>query len=223
MSDAFGWKYMGLVLQRHDDQGPANDAEVAEWLGAAAHGDQEAWRRLVECYSRRVYALARSRLRSPELAEEITQSVFATVAAKLCGGEYSEQGRFESWLFRVGMNRVRDEVRRSARQAATADPETFSGIASREPAEAKASLQDLAAMRLAIERLTESEQETIHLRHHAGLSFKQISDLMEEPLGTVLARHHRALRKLRTMLTNTTDEQALSADGADGRDGSMDR
>ena len=51
---------------------------------------------------------SRRRSEGCELAEEITQSVFVTVASKLVGGGYTEQGRFESWLFRVAMNRIRD-------------------------------------------------------------------------------------------------------------------
>jgi RNA polymerase sigma-70 factor (ECF subfamily) len=48
--------------------------------------------------------------------------------------------------------------------------------------------------------LSESDREVIELRHHAGLSFKQIAELVNEPLGTLLARHHRALRKLKAAM-----------------------
>ena len=43
-------------------------------------------------------------------------------------------------------------------------------------------------------RLHDADREVIELRHHGGLSFKQIAELLDEPLGTLLARHHRALR-----------------------------
>jgi RNA polymerase sigma-70 factor (ECF subfamily) len=48
-----------------------------------------------------------------------------------------------------------------------------------------------------MEGLTDTDRDVIELRHHGGLSFKQIAELLDEPLGTLLARHHRALRKLR--------------------------
>jgi len=69
-----------------------------------------------------VFAMARSRVRDDDMAEEITQSVFATIATKLTRDGYDERGRFESWLFRITMNRVRDEFRRLKRHAATTDP-----------------------------------------------------------------------------------------------------
>lgn len=203
---------------RPDDPGDAPDAvrEVSEEgdlsavLRAAAGGDQGAWRVVIERYSRRVYAMAKSRVRSPELAEEVAQSVFATVAAKLGSGGYQEQGRFESWLFRVVMNRVRDEARRMARQALPTDPALMPGggaasggvNAGASPLESRAGLDGgvLAALRAALASLPDQDREVIELRHHGQMSFKAMADLLQEPLGTLLARHHRALRKLHGLL-----------------------
>lgn len=200
--------------------------ELTALLRRCGAGDQEAWRGIVNLYARRVYALARSRLvsgggqgvgsldrgqgqvrgameGSSDLAEEITQSVFVTVASKLSSGDYTEQGRFESWLFRVAMNRVRDEVRRVKRHATPTDPETMaervSGDASPVMEADERSRQEatVGLLREAMEQLSESDREIVELRHHAGLSFKQIADLLSEPMGTLLARHHRALKKLK--------------------------
>jgi RNA polymerase sigma-70 factor (ECF subfamily) len=198
--------------------------DLPRLLQAAASGDEEAWRGIVQLYARRIYALARSRLcpdaprrvgrggvefrsavsgafaHGHDAAEEVTQSVFVTIAAKLSTGQYTEQGRFESWLFRVAMNRIRDEVRRTRRQAAPTDPEVLDGAAARSD-QADAAGDQLEALKRAVASLSESDREVIELRHHAGLSFKQMSDLLSEPLGTLLARHHRALRKLKDALT----------------------
>lgn len=45
--------------------------------------------------------------------------------------------------------------------------------------------------------LSEADREIVELRHHGGLSFKQIADVLGEPMGTLLARHHRALKSSR--------------------------
>jgi RNA polymerase sigma-70 factor (ECF subfamily) len=129
--------------------------------------------------------------------------VFVTVASKLVSGEYTEQGRFEAWLFRVAMNRIRDEARRSKRR-----PDSFdAGLETETPALVADQHQPehasaLAALRAAVGQLADADREVIELRHHAGMSFKQIAELLEEPLGTLLARHHRALRKLKELLTS---------------------
>jgi len=185
---------------RGDAEDRAQDASLAPLLRAAALGDEQAWRELVERYSHRVFAMARSRRVSEEVAEEVTQSVFATLAERLRSGDYSEQGRFEPWLFRITINRVRDEIRRTRRHAEPTDPASFSGHPGKEEAERGAAGSELIALREAMGRLNESDRDVIELRHHGGLSFRQIADVLEEPLGTVLARHHRALRKLKEIL-----------------------
>ncbi len=174
------------------------ESGLADLLHQASLGNEQAWRSLVDRYSRRVFAVAKAHCGSTELAEELTQSVFVTVASKLARGQYREKGRFESWLFRVAMNRVRDEARRVRRQAVPADPVSFSAFHA--PPEIASDPARLDALRSALATLPERDREVIHLRHHAELSFNQIAELLEEPLGTLLARHHRALKKLRSML-----------------------
>jgi len=177
-------------------------ADLARLLVAASRGQEFAWREIVERYSRRVFALVKSRCRDFDLAEELTQSVFVTVAAKLGQGLYNEQGRFESWLFRVTMNRVRDHVRRIKRQATVNDSD---GLMQQRAAaaEGQAGTDDrLGALREAMGQLTDADREIIELRHHGELSFKQMAELLEEPVGTLLARHHRALKKMKEWIEN---------------------
>jgi RNA polymerase sigma-70 factor (ECF subfamily) len=188
------------------------DDDPAPLLAAASRGDSAAWSGLVGRYSRRVYALAKSRLRDHDVAEDLTQSVFATLAEKLSRGEYSELGRFEAWLFRVAANRVRDHVRRMRLRPSPHDPEVLDAS---NAAPSHATPDDTghlqrSRLRLAIERLTDLDRDIIELRHHGGLSFKQIAEVLQEPLGTLLARHHRALRKLKDLLES--DEAFTSSE-----------
>jgi RNA polymerase sigma-70 factor (ECF subfamily) len=173
--------------------------------GARAEG---AWVQLLDRYARRVFAMARAHVRDDCTAEEIAQSVFATIATTLSRGTYTEQGRFESWLFRVTMNRVRDEARRRKRHARPTDPSTLTDLrlAGQEPA-ARAGIADsgeVDRLRDALDELNDADRQVVELRHHGALSFQQIADALDEPLGTVLARHHRALKKLRTIMEEQT-------------------
>jgi RNA polymerase sigma-70 factor (ECF subfamily) len=185
-----------------------SEPDLTRLLTLATRGDQQAWREIVALYAGRVFALAKSRIRRLDLAEEITQSVFFTVASKLGSGGYAEQGRFEPWLFRVAINRIRDEIRRQRRQAEPTDPDALQALPQRSAGEADPMAELLPALRLALADLAEADREVIELRHHAGLAFNQIAQMLQEPLGTVLARHHRALRKLKDVL-----EQSASAAG----------
>ncbi len=196
-------------------------------LRLAAKGDAKAWRALVEAYSQRVFALIYSQCRNQELAEEITQATFVKIVTQLAN--YSEQGRFEPWLFRIAMNNLRDEMRRQKRQAKTIDMRSGDSDESsgpvwasmedkvvssdgtrrsgswsdgdagdgEDPATKVLRAEQVNRLRVAVAKMSEADQQIILLRHTAGLSFAEIAQTLGEPLGTVLARGHRALEKLR--------------------------
>lgn len=168
-------------------------------IARACAGDEDAWREIVSRYARRLYALVASRLRDRTAAEEVVQGVFATAAIKLRDGGYAEQGRFEAWLFRVAGNRIRDEVRRR-RRAPTVEVLSSDGPTADHGHAQSPDHAQLAGLRDAMDELSEQDREVIELRHHGGMGFKQIAELLDEPVGTLLARHHRALRKLRSIL-----------------------
>jgi RNA polymerase sigma-70 factor (ECF subfamily) len=191
--------------------------ELATLLADAAVGDERAWRQIVDAYVGRVFSIVRSQCGDADLAEEITQSTFCTVAVKL--RDYQEVGKFESWLFRIAMNRLRDEMRRRKRHASPMAEAPMANLAVAdegadapgrrgapptrvEPATSRALLEAIAS-------LNEADREIVTLRHVGGLSFKQLADSLNEPLGTLLARHHRALKKLREYL----EERGVNADG----------
>lgn len=177
----------------------ARDRATEALLAKAARGDADAWRAIVSAYAPRVHGLLVAQCRDDGLAEEITQSAFCTVAVKL--GAYVESGRFESWIFRIAVNRLRDEMRRRARQARPTDDAPMRELPARGAHRTTAAdLEIHEKLRLAMQRLSEGDREIIELRHTGGMSFRALSDYFEEPLGTLLARHHRALRKLRVLL-----------------------
>lgn len=199
----------------------SDKTELQRQLALAADGDEGAWQYLVDSYAHRVFALIRAKCNNEELAEEIAQSTFCTVAAKI--GEYTELGKFEAWLFRIAVNRLRDEMRRRARQARPMEHETLGALAggvTDDHGEEADRLAELQQLREAMTELADADQQILHLRHAAGLTFKQIAEVLDEPLGTVLARQHRALAKLRRILDpDGADESDLEEEAIDGPHG----
>lgn len=208
---------------------PTSTQGLDQTLAAAARGDDGAWRVLVQLYSTRVYALLVRQCGDRELSQEITQAAFVKVVTKI--GEYTEQGKFEAWLFRIAMNSLRDEMRRRKRQARTmdmsggSDSDTGEGAAwaaaehsvtdrqghsagdeEDSPLDQVSRAEQIERLKRAIKQLSPADQEILNLRHTAGLSFAQIAETLEQPLGTVLARGHRALAKLRKLMEEDDDE-----------------
>lgn len=207
---------------------PPTETPLGEMLRLASEGDPTSWQRLVEAYSPRVFGLLVRRCGDRELAEELTQATFVKLVINLQSfSGYEERGRFEPWLFRIAMNKLRDEMRRRKRQAvpmdmspaSTGDGETASRWAaaeeyvvmagssrSDEPADQMSQAEEHEQLRQAVATLSEADQEVIYLRHTAGLSFAQIAETLGQPLGTVLARGHRALAKLKKKLEQVEPE-----------------
>ena len=207
----------------------ATDTSLDELLSLAGAGDGDAWRQLVEQFAGRVFGLLVRQCGDRELAEEITQATFVKVVSHI--DRYDEQGRFESWLFRIAMNRLRDEMRRRKRQARPMDMSPGGNgqddgagggggqwqavqdkIVDRrdneDPFESVSRKEQIQQLKDAIATLGEADQEILHLRHTAGLSFAQIAETLEQPLGTVLARGHRALGKLKKIMLDNEQEDA---------------
>ena len=220
------------------DSGPGTKQILAQ----AAKGDQAAWRKLVETYSPRVYALLLRQCGNQELAEEICQDTFVTLVGEIGNRQrYQERGRFESWVFSIAMNRLRDEARRRKRHAVSMDmspgglnqgPALHAAeIQSRrrpgkggssevsetsgdtvDPFERVSQAEQIELLQRAVSQMNEADQKILHLRHTAGMSFRQIAEVLGQPMGTVLARGHRALSKLRQMLADPLEEKGEDAD-----------
>ena len=205
----------------------ASQNDIPGLLRQAAQGDAVAWAAIVALYTGRVYGLLLRQCRDRELAEELTQDTFVKVVSKLSDAAgYEERGRFESWLVRIASNRLRDEMRRRKRHARPIGGEgsgddggdsagvgwsAVEGAITRDagrtapdrgddPLEAVARAEQVTMLQAAIAEMSEADQQILHLRHTAGLSFAEIAESLEQPLGTVLARGHRALKKLRAAL-----------------------
>jgi RNA polymerase sigma-70 factor (ECF subfamily) len=174
--------------------------------------DPAAYDRLVELYGRRVHGFLLRMTGRPEDAEDLLQEVFLRLVRML--PNYSHEGNFEGWLFRIAANLGRDHIRRLRRSPIVA---TFSQAVEgqehddgdRRWEEADESTppdggmllgEQLDRMQWALGELSAPEREVVLLRYFSSMSFAQIAEAMGTPLGTALARSHRGLTKLRQLM-----------------------
>ena len=169
-------------------------------------GDSEAPRLLVARYGPRVFGLHMRLVGKRDVAEDLTQETLLRALAGL--KTYRPEGKFQAWLFRIAINVARDWIRRRPHEPASGlDPEGEPVATKSAVASADADLlgrERTAKVEQTLARLPVADREILSLRFYGELSFKEIARATGEPLGTVLARAHRALRKLGELLP--TDE-----------------
>lgn len=188
-----------------------DDHGLDDLLQRARRQDPAALSKLVELYSPRVFGLLYRLTGTRDAAEDLLQETFLRVVRMI--GQYEHLGKFESWLFRIAANVARDRARRLGRRPEVdlpagapddrdmpivADP----GADSENPHDRVVRSEDRQRLADELQRLPEIHREIILLRHYADMSFQEIADLLGIPLGTALARAHRALRRLRSELTD---------------------
>jgi len=179
--------------------------EIADIQSFRQQGDLEAARRLLARHEAALFGYLMRMLRQREDAEDVLQDTFRKALAALPnfqGGKY-----FKSWLFRIGHNEavncLRKRNRRVAHFAAATEPNpdlSILGPRPRQPSldgfEHLQRKERFQALHQAITCLPEAEREVVLLRLEAELPFREIAELTNAPLGTVLTRMHNAKQRL---------------------------
>lgn len=185
---------------------------LADVIRRAQLSEPAALEALVDAYSGRVFGFVYRMVGSRDDAEDLVQEVFLRVTRTI--GRYQDDGRFESWLFRIAANLARDRARRLGRQPGrvdvhAGDDASGNGGAGMDafpasgdaPDHAMQLGEDASGLSAALGQLPVAEREVIMMRHYSDMSFKEIAEFMGTPLGTALARAHRGLQRLREILS----------------------
>jgi RNA polymerase sigma-70 factor (ECF subfamily) len=174
----------------------------AELIRAYQNGEVEAFETLVQKYQRPLFTFLLRLVGNRQSAEDLFQDTFLRVLRAL--PKYQEEGRFSGWLFGIANNLAVDLRRRKRVQrryflddeaALTAAIDCHNAV--------DAEVESAEVMRLieaALQQLPEKQRQVFLLRQHGELSFKEIAELLGEPLNTVLSHMHYAVTKLRQQL-----------------------
>jgi RNA polymerase sigma factor (sigma-70 family) len=156
-------------------------------------GDDEAWRELVERFSRYVYAIAVQGFRlAPHDAEDIFQDVFARVYERL--DSLREDDAVRPWIAQLTRRLCIDRLRSGSREVET-DVESLADM----PAEDVLSdLEDAFDVHEAMAELPENCRQILDSFFARDESYRTIGDTLGLPAGTIASRISRCLDKLRT-------------------------
>jgi RNA polymerase sigma-70 factor, ECF subfamily len=177
----------------------------------AQRGDVRAFEMLVVKYQRRIERLISRMVRDTDLVQDIAQETFIRVYRAL--PQFRGDSAFYTWLYRIAVNTAKKalmDMKRdplvllSARAGEDENDETSRpGVElthSETPEALLASKEIAAAVNAAIEDLSPDLRQAITLREIEGLSYEEIADLMNCPIGTVRSRIFRARESIAVRL-----------------------
>ncbi len=196
------------------------DREVDQALVERAQkGDKRAFELLVIKYQRKLARLLSRMVRDPAEIEDITQESFIKAYRAL--PQFRGESAFYTWLYRIAVNTAKNYLVARGRRAPTTtefsseeaegfeDAELLRDIAT--PDAELQTKQIAAAVNKAVEALPEELRTAITLREIDGLSYEEIAQMMDCPIGTVRSRIFRAreaiAEKIRPMLGTGKDKR----------------
>ena len=175
---------------------------IVQAIGGRADGFEE----LVRRYQRPITSYVYRMLGDLESSLDVTQETFIKVYNSL--HKYSSEYKFSTWLYRIAHNAAIDHMRRNSHATTSIEAENPDGtyqvqIESRGPnPEQDQERREWAAEIDSVVRcLPPAYRELILLRHSRDLSYDEIAEITDLPLGTVKNRLFRAREMMRNMLT----------------------
>lgn len=179
------------------------DGDEAELIERSRSGDSAAFGVLVERYQRRVVGVALAVVHNQDDAVELAQETFVRAYENL--SKFESRSSFSTWLYRIAANLAIDFWRREGRHVVLHGEDAESEI-SRIPSLQGDSFKEVSRAELserlnkALGELTSEHRAVILLREVEGLSYDEISDILQVPRGTVMSRLHYARTRLRVIL-----------------------
>ena len=197
-----------------------SDREIDRQLvERAQRGDKRAFELLVEKYQRKLARLLSRFIRDPAEVEDVTQEAFIKAYRALPA--FRGDSAFYTWLYRIGINTAKNYLMALGRRAPTStevEAEEAEGFEEGEqlrdintPESVLLSNEIAETVNSTIEQLPEELRTAIQLREIEGMSYEDIAQVMNCPIGTVRSRIFRAreaiAEQLRPLLGTRKDKR----------------
>jgi len=179
-------------------------ATDAQLVRRYVNGDEKALEELILRYRHKLYGYILSKIKNPDEAEDLFQDTFIKIINTLKSGNYSEEGKFSSWMLRIAHNLIIDYFRKKSRNRLKYDTDEFSILnllTDNELAETQIiRAQTVEKMQMLIEKLPEEQKTVLKMRIYDEIPFKEIAKLQNISINTALGRMRYALMNIRKMI-----------------------
>ena len=187
-----------------------NTEEDRELVAAAKRGESHAFETLLKKYRKSVYYMLLKMVKNADDAEDLTQEAFAKAFNSI--EKFDSKYAFSTWLFRIATNNCIDFIRKKRVQTVSIDQPVEGDDGSNmrfdvkdenlDPNESMLKKQRKRYLNMAIERLSEKYRVLVELRYFRELSYEEVANELQIPLGTVKAQLFRARELLNQELKN---------------------
>ena len=191
----------------------------AELVARVQNGDKKAFDLLVLKYQRKIMRLLSRMIRDPAETEDVAQEAFIKAYRAL--PQFRGDSAFYTWLYRIAINTARNWLATNKRRPNASssfeneEGETFDqsdNLTDNSTPESELASREIAqTVNKAIEDLPEELRNAIVMREIDGMSYEDIAQSMNCPIGTVRSRIFRAREaiatRLRPMMGNTSDKR----------------
>jgi RNA polymerase sigma-70 factor (ECF subfamily) len=183
------------------------DAQLVSHFKA---GNDKAFEEIVLRYQAHVYTYIMSIVRNPDTASDITQDLFIKVFKNLAN--YNEENKLKNWLFTIARNLTMDYFRKNNKklvplETQSEDEASILDILSDDcpkPLEQAIENDKKDAINKALAMLSVEERELISLKD--SFTFQEIALMQNKPIGTLLSKFNRSLKKIRLILSQSAPE-----------------
>lgn len=178
------------------DQASLADHSDTQLILSARHGDQGAFCELVGRYRKKVVDFVYRMCGDQELAQEAAQDAFIRAWQNL--HQYDPKRPLRNWLFRIATNAAIDHLR----QVKPVDNIEKLALSIKEdnPEDILEANQKAEKIHQAVLNLPAASRSVLVLREYEGLTYQEISDTLQIPIGTVMSRLNFARNQLRQSL-----------------------
>jgi RNA polymerase sigma-70 factor, ECF subfamily len=181
-----------------------------ETIRRAQKGDANAFERIYQLHSQRIYALCLRIVRNPTEAEDLTQEAFMRVFRKI--QTFRGESAFSTWLYRLALNVVLMQIRKENLRPASLEERSRTNEESGEPRKQMVScdsklagLIDRLHLKRALEQLPVARKIVFVLHDIQGYKHREIAKMMDCSVGTSKGQLHRARKQLRNLLREKSD------------------
>lgn len=193
---------LGELLYSRPGVARPPEADWTELVHAIAGGDERALRTLYGLCHRVVFTLLLRMTARRDVAEELTVDVFHDVWRR--AGTYDpSSGTVLGWILNQARSRAIDRIRHDARQKrgghVVVESLPADAVAENVP-ETLQTADRLRLLRAALGDLTADEREAIEIAYFSALSYREVAEQLQQPLGTIKTRIRSGLAKLRDAL-----------------------